>query len=317
MSVLITGVTGFIGSKLAHRLVEQGYDVYGLVRHVSRSTLSTLEPIQDRIRFIEGDLVDYHSVRSSVESSSPNTIFHLGAITPVRYSFENPFPYGSVNFEGTMNLVHAIAESSPRTRLIMASTAEVYGWQPHVPTLENAALKPSSPYAVSKAAADSYVQMASKVFGIKTVALRCNNTYGRLIEKGFFIEYVVSSMLANQTVYVGTPDHIRDYMFVSDHVAAYTCALESDKEGVFNVSPGNPISNMEVARKISKLTGFTGEIVAGAYPPGYPTRPIACDTDYIVLDSSKIRSELKWKPAVSLDEGLTDIAKKRDGFIDE
>ena len=310
MSVLITGVTGFIGSKLACQLVEQGYDVYGLVRHVSRSTLRTLEPVQDRIRFIEGDLADYHSMRSSIKSSSPGTIFHLGAITPVRYSFENPFPYARVNYEGTMNLVHAIADSSPRTRLIMASTAEVYGWQPHVPTPENAALKPSSPYAVSKAAADSYVQMASKVFGIKTVVLRCSNTYGRLFEKGFFVEYLISSMLANQTVYIGTPDHIRDYMFVSDHVAAYTSALESDKEGVFNVSPGNPICNMEVARKISRLTGFTGKIVICAYPPGYPTRPNASDTDYIVLDSSKIRSELKWEPAVSLDEGLANVAKR-------
>jgi len=310
MSVLITGVTGFIGSNLARKLVEQGHDVYGLVRHVSRSSLDTLEPVQDKIRFIEGDLADYHSVRSSIESTSPDTVFHLGAITPVRHSFENPFPYTKINFEGTMNLVHAIVESSPRTRLIMASTAEVYGWQPHVPTPENSPLKPSSPYAVSKAAADAYVQMASKVFGIKTILLRCNNTYGRLIEKGFFIEYVLNAMLGNQTVYVGTPDHIRDYMFISDHVAAYTCAFESEKEGVFNVSPGNPLSNMEVARKISKLTGFTGEIVAGAYPPGYPTRPITWDTDYVVLDSSKIRSELKWKPNVTLDEGLMKVAKE-------
>lgn len=311
MAVLITGVTGFIGSNLARQLVEQGHEVYGLVRHVSRSTLRTLEPVQDKIRFIEGDLADYHSVRSSIESSSPTTVLHLGAITPVRYSFENPFPYARVNFEGTMNLVHAIVDSSPRTRLIMASTAEVYGWQPHVPTPESSALKPSSAYAVSKAAADTYVQMASKVFGIKTIVLRCNNTYGRLIEKGYFVEYVINAMLTNQTVYVGTPDHIRDYMFVSDHVAAYTRALESDKEGTFNVSPGNPISNMEIARKISKLTGFTGEIVAGAYPPGYPTRPITWDTDYVVLDSSKIRSELKWKPAITLDEGLTSVAKKK------
>ena len=315
MSVLITGVTGFIGSALARQLVDQGHEVYGFVRHVSRSTLQTLEPIKDRIRFIEGDLTDYHSVRAAVESSSPVTIFHLGAMTPVRYSFENPFPYARANFEGTMNVVHAIVESSHRTRLIMASTAEVYGWQPHVPTPESSTLKPSSPYAVSKAAADSYVQMASRVFGVRAVILRCSNTYGRVSEKNFFIEYVAEAALRNRTLYVGAPDHIRDYMFVSDHVAAYTSAFENECEGVFNVSPGNPISNIEVARKISKMAGFSGEIVSGTYPPGYPIRPFARDTDYVVLDSTRIMSELKWEPAVGLDDGLARVLNSGVPFM--
>ncbi|MGD0423341.1 MAG: GDP-mannose 4,6-dehydratase [Candidatus Bathyarchaeia archaeon] len=311
MSVLITGITGFIGSNLAQRLVSEGYDVYGLVRHVSRSALRPLESILDKVRFVEGELGEYHSVRSSIEFSAPDVVVHLGALTPVRYSFENPFPYFKVNFEGSMNVAHAIIDGSPKSRLILASSAEVYGWQDHRPILEETKLNPSSPYAVSKAAADSYVQMATRIYGLRATVLRSNNTYGRLHEHGFFVEYVISSMLANRTVYVGAPEHIRDYMLVDDHVDAYVKALNrtDSVNGTFNVSPGNPVSNIELARKIGEIVGFKGKIAAGSYPPGYPVRPAKLDTDYIVLDSSKIRSHLGWTPSVGLDEGIARVVE--------
>jgi dTDP-glucose 4,6-dehydratase len=306
VSVLITGITGFIGSSLARLLVEQGNDVYGLVRHVSRSELRLLESILEKIHFVEGDLGEYHSVRSAVTSVVPKAIIHLGALTPVRHSFEDPFPYARINYEGTMNIAHAVIEASPNTRLIAASTAEVYGWQPHVPTPEDAHLNPSSPYAVSKAAADAYLRMAVNIYGLKATVLRCNNTYGRVRERGFLVEYVVSAMLANRTVYIGAPDHVRDYMIVDDHVDAYIRALRSEEATgeIFNVSPGNPVSNIDLVKKVAELVNFKGRIVAGGYPPGYPMRPSRWDTDYIVLDSHKIRAKLGWKPSVTLDEGL-------------
>jgi nucleoside-diphosphate-sugar epimerase len=305
-NVLVTGITGFIGSNLARTLVKNGYIVYGLVRHVSRSELRSVESLMDEIRFVEGDLAEYHSVRTALASVRPEAVVHLGAFTPVRHSFEDPFPYARINFEGTMNVAHAILEVSPRTRMISASTAEVYGWQPPAPTPETASLNPSSPYAVSKVAADTYLQMASKVYGLRSTVLRCNNTYGRRGERGFLVEYLINAMITSQTVYVGAPDHIRDYMYVDDHVEAYLKALQHEEvEGeVFNVSPGNPISNLEVAQKIAKMTDYAGKIVEGRYPPGYPMRPPNWDTKYIVLDSTKIRKELGWKPNTSLDEGL-------------
>jgi dTDP-glucose 4,6-dehydratase len=310
MSVLVTGITGFIGSNVARRLVDEGYDVYGLVRHVSRAELRSLEPVLDRIHFVEGDLGEYHSVRSSIASTSPTAVIHLGAITPVRHSYEDPFPYAKVNFEGTMNIVHATLETSPNTKVVAASTAEVYGWQPHEPIPEDAKPNPSSPYGVSKVAADAYVRMAMRTYGLKATILRCNNTYGRVGEKGFFVEYVISSMLANNTVHVGEPHHIRDYMFVKDHVDAYLRALENENATgeVFNVSPGNPISNMELVRTVARITGFGGKVIEGSYPPGYPVRP-ASDTDYIVLRSEKIRSQLGWKPSVTIEEGLKRVVE--------
>jgi nucleoside-diphosphate-sugar epimerase len=306
MAILITGITGFIGSNLAKALTSKGYDVYGLIRHTSKVSMKTLASVMDSIHFVEGDLASYHSVRAAVASSSPEAVVHLGALTPVRYSFEDPFPYSKINFEGTMNVVHSILEDSPNTHLVAASTAEVYGWQKHEPIREEAPLNPSSPYAVSKVAADKYIQMAMKVYGLRATILRCNNTYGRIDERGFLTEYVIDSMLRNDTVHIGVPDHVRDYMYVTDHIAAYLRAVESKSTGeVLNVSPGNPVTNLQLAEQIKSIIGFTGRIVDNSYPPGYPVRPKQWDTDYIVLDSSRITEKLGWRPSTTLREGLT------------
>jgi dTDP-glucose 4,6-dehydratase len=100
-------------------------------------------------------------------------------------------------------------------------------------------------------------------------------------------------------------------MYVDDHVDAYVRALE--KKGavghVFNVSPGNPCTNLALAEKVAKLVGFKGVINRGSYPPGYPMRPASWDTDYIVLNSDLIRSNLGWKPSMTLDQGLRQVVE--------
>jgi len=307
LNVLVTGITGFIGSRLATKLVEQGEDVYGLVRHSSERELKRIEKIVPKIHLIEGDLVRFHSVLSAVETSDPNVVFHLGALTPVRLSFDDPYPYIGINFDGTVNLVHSIVKQSPNTRLIAASTAEVYGWQPAGRAIsESALLNPASPYAVSKAAADQYVQMANRIYHLRGTVMRPINSYGRVWESGFYAEYLISKMLRGETCYIGAPDSIRDYMFAEDHVDAYLDVAKSEKAigEVYNVSPGNPVTNVELAKKLSGLTGFKGKLVLGTYPPGYPQRPQSQDPVYLVLDNTRISREVCWHPRYSLDEGL-------------
>src|SRR5467141_2434276 len=268
MNVLVTGITGFIGSRLAARLVEHGDDVYGLVRHSSERELKRIDKIIPKIHLIEGDLI---------------------------------------NFDGTVNLVHSILRQSPNTRLIAASTAEVYGWQPSGrPIPESAILNPASPYAVSKAAADQYIQMANRIYHLRGTVMRPINSYGRVWESGFYTEYLISEMLTGETCYIGAPDSIRDYMFAEDHVDAYLDVAKSEKAvgGVYNVYPGNPVTNAELAKKLSGLIGFKGKLVFGSYPPGYPQRPQSQDPAYLVLDNARIKKEIGWHPRYSLDEGL-------------
>ena len=310
--VLVTGVTGFVGSHLSARLIEDGYEVYGLVRRVANRYLKPLEEILKDIVLLNGDITDYVSIRSALRTTKPDFVIHLAALTPVRDSFERPFEYEQAAYLGAMNIAHAMLElPDPQTRrLIAASTAEVYGIQGRKPLIEDLALNPTSPYAVCKASADLYLRMIFHSYGLNVVILRPTNTYGRKFDKSFIVEYLVTEMLRGKKVYVGAPDSVRDFMYIGDHINAYLLAMRK-KEAigeVFNVGTGIGTSNRELAKKIADKIGYDkNNLVFGSYPPGYPYRPLISDQPYLVLDATKIKTKLGWKPKVSLSEGLDKV----------
>ena len=307
--VLITGISGFIGSHLAARLLKERSEVYGLTRRVANRNLEMLSEILPDVTLVSGDISDYVSARNAVRTVNPDVIFHLAALSPVRDSFERPFEYQQANYIGTMNVAHAMLElQDPNTRkIIAASTAEVYGLQANEPLREELPLAPSSPYAVSKAAGDIYLRMMFNSFDLNGTVLRPTNSYGRKYDPSFLVEYLVTQMLKDEKIYIGAPDSVRDYMYVDDHVNAYVLAMRSPKAKghVYNVGTTIGVSNRDLALMIARKVGFnTKNIIVGSYPPGYPYRPQISDQSSIVLDSTKIRKELNWKPTVSLDEGL-------------
>jgi GDP-mannose 4,6-dehydratase len=310
--VLITGILGFIGSHLAEKLVDEGCEVYGVVRRVANRNLEVIKRILKDITLVTGDITDYASIRNALKTVNPDIIVHLAALTPVRDSFERPFEYQQANLLGTMNVAHAMLElPDPQTRkLVAASTAEVYGLQEREPLKETLTLRPTSPYAVSKAAADLYLQMMFHTYSLNGTTLRPTNTYGRKFDISFVIEYFVIQMLKGEKVYVGAPNSVRDYMYVDDHVNAYMCAMNNDKAKgqVYNVGTGVGISNKELAERTAEKIGYDKKrIVFGSYPSGYPYRPPISDQPYIVLDSTKIKKELNWAPKVPLSEGIAKV----------
>ena len=309
MKVLVTGILGFIGSHLAERLVNDGNEVYGVVRRVASRNMDVISKILKDVILISGDITDYASIRNAIKTATPDVIIHLAALSPVRDSFERPFEYQQANLMGTMNVAHAMLElPDPLTRKIaVASTAEVYGLQKKAPLKETLPLKPSSPYAVSKAAADLYVQMMFNTFDLHGSIMRPANSYGRKFDNSFFVEYLVTQMLKGENVYIGAPDSIRDYMYVDDHVNAYMLAINSKKADgqVFNAGTGIGISNRQLAESVAERIGYDKKrIKYGSYPPGYPFRPTISDQPYIVLDAAKIKKTLNWSPTVGLNEGI-------------
>ncbi len=305
MKILLTGVTGFIGSEVARKLVEEGeHEVAALVR--VGSNLSMFEPIKDIISNLDvryGNLSDFHSIKRIVKDVSPQYILHIGAQTSVRHSFELPLEYNDTNYLGTINLVHAALEVPSFKKLIFASTMETYGWQPKkIPFREDLSLNPASPYAASKAACEIYIRMAQKAFGLPYIISRACNTFGRKHNSGFVTEYLITTMLKNQTVYLGTPNAVRDMMYVDDHVNAYLRMLKSNAvNDTFNFGTGSRTKMKEIAEKIRKFTDFKGTI-AYTFPPNYPWRPVV--EGFLSLNSGKARKKLGWKPKYSLDEGL-------------
>ena len=224
-------------------------------------------------------------------------------------SFEHPFEYQQSNFIGTVNIAESLLElyGPEKVRLVVASTAEVYGIQEDKPFVEDMTLKPSSPYAVAKAAMDMYMRMLFMVHNFNGVIMRNSNTFGRKHDPGFFTEYLITQMLEGKDIYIGAPDSIRDYIFVDDHVNGYLLAMEKPeaKGHAFNVAGGIGFKNKDWALKIAKLLDFPIEkIHIGQYPPGYPYRPLASDQPYLVLDSSKAKKILGWAQTVPVDEGL-------------
>ena len=307
--VLVTGVNGFIGSQLAEDLIKKGHDVYGLVKYVVGRDMKPIESLLENVVLLTGDISDYNSVSKLLREIMPDYIIHLAALSPVRFSFELPFEFQTANYIGTLNIAHSMLTlpDAEARRLIVASTAEVYGIQPeNKPFVEHLALKPSSPYSVSKAAMDMYIRMMMGSFNLNATVMRCTNTYGRKFSKGFIVEYLVTEMLKGNKIYIGAPDSIRDYMFVDDHVSAYTSAMDEKGRGeVFNAATGIATSNKELAFMIADKIGFDrNNIVLGSYPPNYPHRPLASDQPYLVLDATKIKTKLGWKTTLDLDKGL-------------
>lgn len=306
-SILLTGITGFVGSELGRRLVEEGFSVYALMRHTSTRSLEPISDYADRIHLIYGDLREYHTIRSVVREAEPEIIAHLGAITPVRMSFEDPFSNIDINTRGTANLTHAALNYAPRLRrFILASTMEVYGWQDrHEPFSEELPLHPASPYAVSKAAADMYVRMMGRVNDLPYTVLRPCNSFGRKFETGYVVEYLITSMLRGENVYVGTPNSERDMLFVEDHVEAYL-KLIKEKAGekqTFNVGTGKPVRMIALAHQIAQIVGYNRKIIEG-YPLDYPRRPGFADPEYLSLNAARIEEALQWRPKYELADGL-------------
>lgn len=301
--VLVTGATGFVGSELVKKLVEK-YNVTAFVRTSSNKHM--LDPLQTVLSDIEiryGNLTDYSAVRKIIKDVAPHFLIHLGASTAVRHSYENPMEFQEVNHLATVNLVHSALDIPDFKKFLFASTMEVYGWQqPGVGFTEEVALFPESPYASSKLAAERYIVMAGKAFGLPYVISRACNTFGRKYNTGFIVEYLITSMLRGGPVYLGTPEAVRDLMYIDDHVNAYICSMESPVNNqLFNFSPGNAIVMKDLAEMIKKLTGYQGEIVH-SFPPDYPARPVI--SPHLSLDAKKAKSILGWEAAISLEEGL-------------
>ena len=313
MKTLVTGMTGFIGSNLARKLLEEGHEVSGFIQPVIGRDFRAIENIKDNINLVTCDVRNYSSVRDALKKIGPDVVFHLAALSPVRMSFEHPLEFQDTNFIGTINIAESLRDlyGSEKVRLITASTAEVYGIQPeNKPFTEDLRLEPSSPYAVGKAALDMYLRMLNQIYDFNTVIMRNSNTFGRKYDNSFFTEYLITEMLKYNDIYIGAPNSVRDYMYVDDHVNSYLLAMKTPeaKGQAFNIGGGKEYSNKEWASKIANLLNFPQEkIHFGEYPPGYPSRPLASDQPYLVLDASKAKKILGWNQTVSPEEGLRKI----------
>ena len=303
--IFLTGITGFIAAEVARKLVEMGgYEVYALVRETSNNnSFDHIKDIINKIHIKKGNLTDYTVIKKIITDISPQEIVHIGAQTAVRASFEQPIEFNETNYLGTINLIHCALQLPSFEKFIFASTMETYGFQEaRTPFKETLKSNPGSPYAVSKVACEEYIRMANKAFGLPYLISRACNTFGRKNQTGFVTEYIATQMLKGETVYIGTPEAVRDMMYVTDHVDAYIKMIQTDvKNEIFNFGTGNKMPMKEIAKKLKDLTGFKGEIIH-SFPPNYPWRPVV--EEFLSLDASKAKEKLGWVPKYTVEDGL-------------
>lgn len=299
MRILVTGTTGFVGSRLLERLAEiGGHDLYSLQRYVTgRYVLGA----DHGVKVVFCDLRDHFAVKCVIREMQPEAVFHLAAISPVSYSYDHPNEVLDANLTGTVNLAEACLREVPHFKhFLFASTSETFGNGP-LPKREDTPQAPNSPYAVSKHAAEKYVMYMWDAYKFPMTVLRPFNTYGRRDNTHFLVERMLVQMLRGDTVKLGDPTPERDLLYVDDHVEAYLACLAKPQASIgqaFNFCTGEKLTVRELADKMRAITGFKGQILWDTIPK----RPL--DIQVLYGDSSKAKSVLGWEAKVSLDDGL-------------
>jgi len=298
MKILITGGAGFQGSHLAESLLKKGHEIT-VLNTFAEDTERNISNLKNEARIIYGSITDRTIIQKTVRNQ--DVVFHLAANINVDQSLKDPYSFIENNIIGTHNVLEAVRENG--ARMIYASTCEVYG-DGH--TLkegelldEHAELSPNSPYAASKAAADRWCSAYHKSFGTPVAIVRPFNIYGERQKSGTFgalIAILVRKALQGVTLTVyGNGEATRDYLHVSDLVAAYNLVLEHPElDGkVINFASGVNTSVKDIAEYIAKKLGAQIE-----YGPARPGEVMRFPADISLAKS------LGFSPKVSIWEGI-------------
>jgi dTDP-glucose 4,6-dehydratase len=246
---------------------------------------------------VKGDVRDSKLVNGLIKES--DAIVNFAAETHVDRSIADPNEFLQNNTVGTFTILEAMRRHNSQARLVQVSTDEVYGEIPEGSVTEDDPPKPSNPYSASKAAADMFVLAYFRTYKLDASITRCTNNYGpyQLPEK--LVPKTIIRALKNLKIPVyGTGMNVRDWIYVQDHCEAIDLVLTRGQSGsIYNVGANNETRNVEIIRKILKQLGRNqGLITFVDDRPGHDLR--------YSLNSSKIRSELGWKPKHSFEKAL-------------
>jgi UDP-glucose 4-epimerase len=286
---VVTGGAGFIGSHLVDALVAAGDEVT-VIDHLRRPGK---RPLPAAVTLVREDVTDLAGVAAALDGARPEVVYHLAAQIDVRRSVAEPALDAHVNVGGTAAVLTAALEAGAE-RVVLASTAGVYGDPRTLPAPEHERLAPLSPYGASKAAAEFYLELFSRLHGLSTVSLRMANVYGPRQdphgEAGVVAIFCAAAAEGGPVHIFGDGTQTRDFVYVGDAVEAFVAAGRSRVEGALNVSTGRETS-------LTELVAALGiETVSGPARPGEISR--SC------LDPTAARELLGWTARTPLADGL-------------
>ncbi len=296
---LVTGGAGFIGSHIADRLVDGGWEVK-ILDDFSSGREENLAHCGDRIELLRGDLCDPELLARAVRDVE--VVFHQAALASVPRSVAEPERTNRVNLTGTLGLLEAARRAGVR-RLVFAASSSVDGDAPTLPKVETMPANPMSPYALQKYVGETYCRLYTRLYAFETVALRYFNVYGPRqnpeSEYAAVIPKFVTACLENESPRIhGDGEQTRDFTFVSDAVEANLLAADAPRASgtVMNTAGGRRISLNQLLHDIIELTGAEMEPI---HDP-----PRAGDVRDSLADLGRAGDILGYTASVPLREGL-------------
>lgn len=302
-SLLVTGGAGFIGSNFVRMVLDEHADTK-VVNYDSLTYAGNLENLKGYIDnprhvFVKGDICDAALVKQTVEEHNIDAIVHFAAESHVDRSLVEPGVFIETNVQGTLTLLKVALEKQME-RFVQVSTDEVYG---SLGTegffTESTPLSPNSPYSASKAAADMLVQAYGHSWGLRYNITRCSNNYGQYQFPEKMIPLMINNALNDKELPVyGDGLYVRDWLYVYDHCTAVWKVLTEAQPGtVYNIGGNNEKTNLEVVGLILERLGKPASLIRHVKDrPGHDRR--------YAIDSSKMMSELGWRPSVTFEEGI-------------
>jgi len=316
MKYLITGISGFLGPHLAKKLIENGHEVYGLIRGTRGSEQDLRDLLEDnifeKIIFLYGDLNNFRILDSIFKTNVFDGVFHLAAQTHPPTSFTDPIGTWEANVMGSINLMTAMYDNQPQCRFIFCSTVEVYGNEgiDGRKIKEDNVILPANPYGASKAAIDLYVAERMKNKQINATVIRPFCFTGPRRGARFSIAsdavQIAKMMLGKQEklLKIGNLDTIRAVTDVRDIADAFYLAMMNDIAigKTYNVCGGDPLKMREYTNMLIEFSGLTDikmEIDNKLW------RPI--DIQFQDGDASLIKLELGWEPKYTIKQTIKDL----------
>lgn len=298
-TILVTGGAGFIGSHLVDALVEENE-----VRVLDDFSSGRREYVHPDAELFEGCLGDGELVDAAMDGV--DLIFHEAAVVSVQKSIEDPRESHETNVDGALSILEGARRED--ARVVVASSAAVYGQPEYVPIDEEHPMEPSSPYGFEKVAVDEYARLYNELYDLETVSLRYFNAYGPRQTGGDYsgvVSIFFEQALSGDPITVnGDGEQTRDFVHVSDVVRANLLAAETDAIGeAFNIGTDDVVTIRELAEIIRDVTGSESEIVH--------TDPRSGDIVESQAVISKARKRLGFEPRIKLEDGLHSLADRR------
>ncbi|MGG1617638.1 NAD-dependent epimerase/dehydratase family protein [Paenibacillus sp. NRS-1782] len=294
MKILITGGAGFIGSTVAEQLLNLGHNVF-VIDNLSTGHLSNLD---ERAVFFEADIKS-DQLNNLFNQIKPDQVLHFAAQVNVNRSIEDPLLDEETNIKGTVNILENCKKHGVK-KIIYASSAAVYGVPQNLPIAENHTIDPISFYGISKFVPEQYIKTYAALYGFKYTILRYSNVFGPKqdhVGEGGVVSIFINKMLKNESLIIyGNGEQTRDFIYVQDVVNANIAAIDSEINGVFNVSTNTTISLNELVRIMSEFNSKKVELT-------YQENRVG-DIIHSCLDNSSAILHLSWKPKYSLEEAL-------------